>query len=443
MEFFDKIRVMFGGRPKRFEETERPPIRIENPRQRARDSDRGGLPRFRTSATPRNETGRGQGIRQHIREAFVPSQPVASRAMFAGRLQLLQHLIEAVEDHRAHVVLYGERGIGKTSLLRVFAEAAQEADYLVLHENCGSASRFDEFFRGLCEQVPLLFYGALPPVATQAREGDSLADVLPPGPVGASHIARILADVTGTRLIIILDEFDRAESDDFQREVAELIKNLSDASARVQLVIGGVADNLQDLLGHSPSIRRNIIGISVERMTDDEVEQIIAIGERHAQLTFDAEARAAIVSSAQGFPYLTRLLCHHASLAAVEEGKKSVGVEDVRTALDQSLREMETRLPQPAREAARTWLEADRRAMFEIARAVVKGGGSFDLADVGGGSASAAAKTRSLIENLSKSGGMIMPAAGGPDQYKLVEEGLASYLLLATSPEAATAEGAA
>src|SRR3546814_7062950 len=47
-------------------------------------------------------------------------------------------------------------------------------------------------------------------------------------------VTDLLAPVAGTRIIIMLDEFDRATSRSFRRSIAELIKNLSDRSARVR-----------------------------------------------------------------------------------------------------------------------------------------------------------------------------------------------------------------
>ena len=67
-----------------------------------------------------------------LADALSASQPVTTRERLAGRADTLAGLIAAIEQQRAHVVLYGERGIGKTSLVHVFAETAREARYLVL-----------------------------------------------------------------------------------------------------------------------------------------------------------------------------------------------------------------------------------------------------------------------------------------------------------------------
>ena len=48
----------------------------------------------------------------------MPSQPVQDAALFAGRGPLLRRIIRALQDQHLHVVIYGDRGIGKTSILQ-------------------------------------------------------------------------------------------------------------------------------------------------------------------------------------------------------------------------------------------------------------------------------------------------------------------------------------
>jgi MoxR-like ATPase len=50
---------------------------------------------------------------------FSPSAPVDEAALFAGRQPQILKLIETVLERGKHAVLYGERGVGKTSLVKV------------------------------------------------------------------------------------------------------------------------------------------------------------------------------------------------------------------------------------------------------------------------------------------------------------------------------------
>ena len=124
-------------------------------------------------------TDRFAAVRAKLRHAFTPSQPVADRRLFAGRDDVLKTIIRSIEDQRLHVVLYGERGIGKTSLLHILTQAAGEARYIVVYTSCGANSNFDETFRAAAAEIPLLFHSGFSPTGSEAEKGSSLADLLP------------------------------------------------------------------------------------------------------------------------------------------------------------------------------------------------------------------------------------------------------------------------
>lgn len=267
-----------------------------------------------------------------FRSTFNPAQPVADVRHFAGRAQLLQRLIRAIEDQHMHVILYGDRGIGKTSILRVITELAEAANYVVHYESCGEQSDFSQTFRAIAREIPLLFHGQVDPGQEEVERGGSLADRLPSGDFTVSQLSEVFAKISGRRILVILDEFDRAISPRFRTSIAELIKNLSDRSIHVQIVIAGVAGNLTELIAHIPSIRRNIIGIGVPNMTEDEVRDMVAIAEQAGGPHFEPEALMALVLNSAGLPYLASLMGQHATLAAAEDQATTVTRDHIEVA---------------------------------------------------------------------------------------------------------------
>ena len=51
--------------------------------------------------------------------AFSPSAPVDNRALFAGRIGQITTILNVVMQRGQHAIIYGERGVGKTSLANV------------------------------------------------------------------------------------------------------------------------------------------------------------------------------------------------------------------------------------------------------------------------------------------------------------------------------------
>ncbi len=315
------------------------------------------VPGFATSSSLLDPmVGGGPLVQAQIayRRAFLPSQPVASASLFAGRTDLLRRVIRAIEDQHLHVIVYGDRGIGKTSVLRVVSELATRAKYVVQYTSCGEDSDFSEIFRAIAARIPLLYDNEYDPAVEAVERGGTLADKLPSGNFTVSQLSELMANIAGTRILIILDEFDRATSPKFRNSIAELIKNLSDRAVPVQLLIAGVASNLTHLIAHVPSIRRNIVGIGVPNMTDDEIRELVAIGESAGKVRFSAGAVQQLIEYSAGLPYLASLLGQHAALAAGEEGAREVEAAHVELARHRSAEDIGSRLSPAARFALST-----------------------------------------------------------------------------------------
>jgi Cdc6-like AAA superfamily ATPase len=343
------------------------------------------LPRFIATASDEVENQNEAALvrrRIALRDAIGASQPVTDREHFAGRHDALRQLIDAVEQQRLHVVIYGERGIGKTSLLHVFADTAREARYLVLYGSCGTETHFANMFRAFAARIPRIYHRAVVPNTPEAEAGDNF-DMMLPAVFGPRELAELFSDVTGTRVILILDEYDRVTDAGFRRDVAELVKNLSDRAARVQLVLAGVAQNLDEILGYAPSVRRNIVGLPMRPMTPEEVNDMVGIAETAADLEYADAATRLITVMAGGSPYLVRLLAHHAGLAAIDSRSAIVTEAHATTAVERVLTEWNASLPRRvqqslSREEARTkW-----PMLIAAARAGSAGDGMFTADEV-------------------------------------------------------------
>lgn len=397
----------------------------------------GQFPRFRSSATDQFDTRQPDtftNARVRLRNVFTPSQPVTDRRVFAGRTQILTSLIQALEDFRLHIILYGERGLGKTSVLHVLAQAARDARYLVVYMPCGAGSNFDEVFRSVASSIPLLFHGGFDPTSSDAEKGSTLADILPPGPLSPRTASETLAKVVGTRVIVVLDEFDRCESKEFRLSVAELLKNLSDRSVRVQFVIAGVAANLMELIEYIPSIQRNVFAVQIPRMTAPEIRELVKNGEVITGLRFDESASAGIVSVANGFPYFASLLGHHASLTALEQMRTTVTRADVVAAVRNALNEFRGRVSRTTMtqiEACAS--EGQLPYLGVLAGAAQMSGGHFELDEIRAlipGSENAARAER-LVEGLAERKSLIEYRHGAqPASYRFMDEASIPYIWL-------------
>jgi Cdc6-like AAA superfamily ATPase len=403
-------------------------------------AERSSLPRFQTTASDQLNNrahDRLASIRAKLKHGFMPSQPVADRRMFAGREEILRTIIRAIEDQRLHAVLYGERGIGKTSLLHMLSQAAQEARYIMVYASCGANTTFDEIFRAAAADIPLLFHSGFAPTTSEAERGATLADLLPEGPVTPHKFGDLCSKLTGTRALIILDEFDRCESGAFRRDVAELIKNLSDRLGRVQLVLAGVAADLTELVEHIPSIRRNIFALRVPKLTDAEVLQIVANGEREAGLTFDAAAGTSVVAVALGSPYIANLLCHHAGHFALDQGRSTVLPADVSDAVDRAVTEFQGRIAKPVQRRIRQMFDrGDAETLALAARAALSGDGPFGIPELQASNEIDAKRAQQILQLLSNERLLVQQdESDAGERYEFAEDGLPTFLWISWAKE--------
>lgn len=273
-----------------------------------------------------------------LREIFRPSAPTNSLSLFRGRKRELESVLSAFAESGQHAVVYGERGVGKTSLSyvtsEVFASVAPEST-LVVRVQCTDGDNFDSVWRSFYRELVAvclsanrdlrdLLADALEDVETLLLYPDQ--EVLTP-PVVAAAIRRI-ADKC--RLLIVIDEFDRLGGVVGSPGFSDLIKSLSDSVSSVTLMIVGVADDVTGLISGHLSVERNLRQVAMPMMTDLEIMEIVTGGfeefQRRTSLHVECklEAAAAIAAIAKGFPYYAHLLAGAAGIEALNKNADSV-----------------------------------------------------------------------------------------------------------------------
>ena len=399
------------------------------------------FPRFRATASDQLGLQGDSGFaraRMKLLEYFTPSQPVSDRKRFAGRSDVLSSVIRAIEEQRLHVVVYGERGLGKTSVMHVLTQAAREARYLVVYVSCGADSSFDEVFRTVAAHIPMLFHSTVGPTSPEVEKGKTLAELLPSTPISPRMASDMLAKVVGTRVVVVLDEFDRSHSKEFRQSIAELIKNLSDRLVRVQLVLAGVASNLTELLEHIPSIQRNIFALQMPWMPPAEIRALIRNGGQMCGLSFDETSERAIVSTAHGSPYLATLLGHHAGMSAIDGQRVRVGVSDVSAAITAAAGEFYGRMSGKVRDQLKHYVGDNPVDILGIVAGVsLLSSGTFRLEDLWAGAAGVGGAERAdaVVADMVRVGLLVESNSEGARRFRFFEDGIASYLWLQSAAQ--------
>ncbi|MET8721854.1 AAA family ATPase [Streptomyces misionensis] len=263
-------------------------------------------------------------IRRSVKlgQVFTPSAPVATRDFFSGRVDQIMDVTNAILQPGKHVMLYGERGVGKTSLANILWDLLSPlsgAKGSSVRVNCTTQDNFRSIWTKVLRQAKC----EVPEAWTYAT----------PDPDEVRHL---LGQIPGDN-IVILDEYDRIEDDESLSLMADLIKALSDHLVTTKLVIVGVADSIDHLFGEHESIQRAVEEVQMPRMSQEELISIIDNGMSAVEMTISPEARQRIGRLAEGFPHYVHLLSLSAAKRAVADDRDNVTVEDVTEAVNRAV----------------------------------------------------------------------------------------------------------
>ncbi|MGU2444463.1 ATP-binding protein [Burkholderia cenocepacia] len=275
-----------------------------------------------------------------ISESFSPSAPIDQTALFAGRIAQIAEVATAVGQRGQHVILFGERGVGKTSLATVISQMYRHGGANLQSSgsiNCDETTTFSSLWQKALREIPINL-GQAQSIGFTAQPNQptigNLAQFLPPE-VTPDDVRHLLQRMGKT--IIVLDELDRIEDRRTTKLLADTIKTLSDHSVDCTLILVGVADSVESLIEQHQSVERALVQIRMPRMGNDELIEIITKGAKNCGINVENEASQKIARLSQGLPHYTHLLSLHAFQAAALRESQVVQNVDVSDAIQRAL----------------------------------------------------------------------------------------------------------
>ncbi|MBE3088225.1 MAG: hypothetical protein IMZ71_03810, partial [Chloroflexi bacterium] len=124
------------------------------------------------------------------------------------------------------------------------------------------------------------------------------------------------------------------EDDEALSLFADTIKTLSDHSTDATVMLVGVADSIDELVGDHLSIERPLVQVQMPRMSKKELGELIDKGCQRLNMSMVAHARSDVIRLAEGLPYYAHLLCLHAFQRSVMDDREKVNAADITAAID-------------------------------------------------------------------------------------------------------------
>lgn len=272
-----------------------------------------------------------KALRSEIFETFTPGPPINELELFAGRRDVIQRLQDITIERGRHAIIFGERGVGKTSLANIFhkdlnvinksnnARIRQVTDIFI---NADSKDSFDSLWRKVFRRMT-------------RPNSVSTVDLDYPGPIEPDHIVLEMERFSHNELpIIIIDEYDRVEDEECRVLMTDVIKALTTVKTNPTIVLVGVADNILHLVQDHGSISRNLVQIPMKRMSPDEIRDIVTTRFRRLRMKITSEAIWRIVYFSSGLPFYTHSLGKYAALSAISANKIEISEETIFDAID-------------------------------------------------------------------------------------------------------------
>jgi Cdc6-like AAA superfamily ATPase len=325
-------------------------------------------------------------LESRVREVFTPHRPISSVDLFFGRQTEVAKLIEQINTPGQHALLYGDRGVGKSSLANIASQLVLRvlAGGKLFVKRCDSSTTFPDIVSdALLEAgVDLRLAEETKVVSAEGRAGIKIP-IAEAGvsshrettttfrgrgsDISASDAAKCLQQVKG---LLMVDEADAIRKKEDKQKLAELIKLLSDASAPFKILVVGIAQTGEDLTGGHPSVERCLKETKLARMSEQELAKIVTGGAEKVKLTFTPNAVAAIVHVSRGYPHFTHLLALKSAEDAIASDRTIVDKEHLAGAVERAISDAEGTLRRVFNSAVRSFATPMYKTILQAAATI-------------------------------------------------------------------------
>lgn len=275
----------------------------------------------------KSEEADWESLSLRLTRVFQPSAPINKEKLFHGRRSQVRAIIDAINQPGRHAILFGGRGVGKTSLGKILPEKLRGVEQVPIispYITCDSTDDFSSIWRKAFIEL-----GADEP---QGEEGNPLTD--PSTNWVPYEVRRAIKPFTEDGICyIVFDEFDKIEDPAARQMMADTIKLFSDHSVSATIILIGVSDDAIGLIDDHRSIDRCLAQIPMPRMPRQELEEIVDSGLRQLNMTIAKDARFEITSLSKGLPTYAHLLSLHAGRQAIDEKHTDIRIENVKKAI--------------------------------------------------------------------------------------------------------------
>ncbi|WP_434044088.1 MULTISPECIES: ATP-binding protein [Sorangium] len=282
---------------------------------------------------PQDSEERDELRRRVTTTIFVPSSPIRLRDQLRGREKPYARTLETLSIPGRTAFIYGERGVGKSSLALTAASEFNHSDQEPIRVVCHPAITFGRLVSQIAKRMhdqlgeggntkTITEIGLKASLLTIMKRIESTTDA-PINSIDVNDAVELLEgllprDKTIQRVVIV-DELDEIKDPGFRSDVAFFIKQLGDHQARLKFIFAGIATNVSDLIVHHESAQRCMETIHLEQLPLNVLRDILVEGFKQMGMSIKDTTAYRVAMLSDGFAHFTHLIGLKMALAALNE----------------------------------------------------------------------------------------------------------------------------
>lgn len=256
-----------------------------------------------------------------LNDVVFPTRPIRSIEYLKGRDNELETIERALYQDGRHIFIFGDRGVGKSSLAATAAYIHQSSEAQPIFVSGSIDDTFKSIIANIANQalsrsrievskhhedVGIEWRGLKWGKGIEIIALDISSQIQSVG--DATELLKQVAVRHSARPVVVIDEFDAISNVAERNKFASLLKQLGDQAVALKFIFTGIGKTLDDLLGAHPSAFRQLETLELMRLSWEGRREIVFKAVDAFNLSVDDNVvwRIAIVSD--GFPYYVQLI---------------------------------------------------------------------------------------------------------------------------------------
>lgn len=281
-----------------------------------------------------------QEFAQKLDAVLSASRPIQSQEVLFGRDEELSRIKKALYISGRHIFIYGDRGVGKSSLAAAAANQYQSADSEYIDIGCApdstllgivaniayqavSASRLNK--TKVTQTAGLDWKFLKLSQSNEITRNDLYVEMRTLS--DAVEVLKEVSQLHSDSPIVVIDEFDRIQDKGQCELFADLLKQIGDKKVGIKFIFTGVATTLSEILSAHHSAIRQLETVELSRLSWEGRWEIMRYALGEFDLTMDREMEIRIAAISDGFPFYVHLLTEKILWAAFEDAEVVTYIE--------------------------------------------------------------------------------------------------------------------